>query len=181
MRQLRITNNNFFPVLLLAVVISSCTKPKSKLSPYGPVFENVMRSDSGVFRGFSLGDQPGFVLSKEQGKPIESDSAYLYYEYPLDSVGSFNITYNFDDFGLSEIQSDIYITNPDKADEVFSKFKAFFDDHYGKSESRMGFSVWSVKSEKYREVQINLSDESTDFTAAAAPGKISLWIYPEKD
>lgn len=181
MHPLQITNFKLFSVLLLIIFVSSCTKPKSKLAPYGTVFENVMRSDSGVFRGFSLGDQQDTILKKEQGKPVESDSAFLYYEYPLDTIGSYNITYNFDESGLNEIQSDIFINNPEKADEVFSKFKAFFDDHYGASESHMGFSVWSVKSEKYREVEINLSDESTDFTADAAPGKISLWIYPKKD
>jgi hypothetical protein len=166
---------------LLVIVISSCTKPKSKLAKYGSVLEDVIRSDSSAFRGFNLGDKLDSIQKKEAGKPIESDTAYLYYEYKLDSSNTFNITYNFDDDGLNEIQSDIFIHNPNNTENVFNAFKAFFDDHYGASESHGGFTVWLVKSKKFGDVRINLSDESADFTTANSPGKISLWIYPDKD
>lgn len=177
----KVQQHLFFIFIFFIIFIFSCTKPKSRLAAYGPVFENVMRSDTGVFRGFSLGDKLDSVQKKENEKPVESDSAYLYYEYSLDTVGSYNITYNFDETGLIEIQSDIFINNPNKADEVFAKFKTYFDEHYGDSESNMGFTAWSVKSEKFGEVKLNLSNESADFTADKAPGKISLWIYPDKD
>lgn len=167
--------------LSVLIFFASCTKPKSKLAEYGPVFETVMLTDTNVFRGFSLGEKIDSVQKNELEKPTESDSAYLYYEYSLDTTGSFNITYNFDESGLNEIQSDIFINNPDKADEIFSKFKTFFDEHYGESESHQGFTVWTVRSQKFGEVKINLSDESADFTAEKAPGKISIWIYPDKD
>jgi hypothetical protein len=166
---------------MVLVIFSSCTKPKSKLAAYGPVFESVMISDTSVFRGINLGDKIASIQKKELATPTESDSAFLYYEYPLDSTGSFNITYNFDEEGLNEIQSDIFINNPDKADEIFLKFKTYFDEHYGESESHQGFTVWSVKSQKFGDVKLNLSDESADFTTANAPGKISLWIYPDKE
>lgn len=155
---------------------------------YGPVFSAVMRTDNGIFRGLNLGDKFELVQSTEAGKSIESDSSYLYYENKIDTtdqpssnIGSFNITYNFDETGLSEIQSDIFIKNADKADEVFSKFKSYFDHLYGESESHKGFNVWSVKSEKYNNVRITLSDESSNFSVDKAPAKISLWIYPDKD
>lgn len=166
--------------LLLGCIISSCNEPKSNLAEYGPVFEKVMISDTSVFRGFNLGDSLNFVQSKETNKPVEVDKEYLYYEYKLDSEGSFNIAYNFDELGLNEIHSDIFINDADNADEVFNKFKTYFDAHFGTSQAQMGFTIWSVKSEKYGEVIINLSNESTDFRIDKAPGKISLWIYPDK-
>ncbi len=171
----------FVSFLLLVIIAGACTPPASKMAKYGPVFENVMRSENGVFRGFSLGDRMDSVQLNEPQKPIEADSAYLYYELKLDTTGSFNITYNFDENGLSEIQSDIYITNSATADEVFSKFKTYFDEHFGESQNHQGYSVWTVTSQKYGLVRINLSDESADFTADKAPGKISLWIYPDKE
>lgn len=166
-------------VLLLGFSVS-CNQPKSKLAEYGPVFENVMLNDAGVFRGFSFGDSLNLIQSGETNKPVEVDKDYLYYEFKLNSDGSFNIAYNFDEEGLNEIHSDIFINNSDNADEVFNKFKAYFDEHYGTSQVQMGFSIWSVKSEKYGEIKINLSNESTDFIIDNAPGKISLWIYPDK-
>ena len=172
---------SFFTFLFLTLIIGSCTKPKSKMAAYGPVFEKVMKSEFGVFRGLNLGDKLDSVRIKETSKPMETDSGYLYYEMKLDTTGSFNITYNFDDEGLNEIETDIYISNTNKADEVFAKFKSYFDAHYGESESRQGYNVWTVKSEKFGEVRISLSDESSDFTLDKAPRKIALWIYPDKD
>ncbi len=168
----------FLPFL---IIISSCSNSKSKLKEYGAVFQSVVLSDEGVFRGFNLGDLQVEIQKNETAKPIEADTGYLYYEYKLDTVGSFNITYNFDDKGLNEIQSNIFINKADESETVFDKFKAYFDQHYGESESQMGFNVWSVKSEKYDEIKISLSNESTDFSTDLAPGKISLWIYPNNN
>jgi hypothetical protein len=167
--------------LFLWLVVSSCTPAKSKLAEYGPTFESVMLNDVGVFRGFNFGDSLLLIQSKESGKPIETDKDYLYYEYNLNSDGSFNIAYNFDELGLNEIHSDIFINNSDDAEETFNKFKTYLDRHYGVSQTQMGFNIWSVKSDKYGEVKINLSNESADFTVDRAPGKISLWIYPDKN
>jgi hypothetical protein len=163
----------FLPLLL---IVSSCSN--SDLKEYGPVFKSVVITDVGVFRGFELGQNQGDVEKKETAKPIETDKGYLYYEYKLDTTGTYNITYNFDDRGLNEIQSDIFINKSEQTETIFNKFKAYFDEHYGNSESQMGFNVWSVKSEKYGEVKISISDESTDFNTDQAPGKISIWIYP---
>jgi hypothetical protein len=168
-------------LILVVIFCSSCTKHKSKLAEYGSVFESVMISDSCVFRGINLGDKLNSIQAKEKNKPIETDTGYLYYEYSLDSTGSYSITYNFDETGLNEIQSDIFIKNPDKSDQIFSMFKSYFDEHYGDSESHQGFTVWSAKSEKYGDVKISLSDESADFTVDKAPAKLSLWIYPDRD
>ena len=87
-------------ILPLIFIIFSCTQPKSKLSQYGPVFENVMLTDEGAFRGFSFGDSLGMIEVKETGKPVEKDRDYLYYEYKLTTAGSFNIAYDFDERGV---------------------------------------------------------------------------------
>ena len=167
--------------VLLIMIVFSCSPPASKMAKYGPVFENVMLTETGVFRGLSLGASFDSVQLKEQVKPIETDSGYLYYEMKLDTTGSFNIIYNFDDNELNEIQSDILINNAANTEEVFAKFKMYFDEHYGESQNHQGFTVWTVKSDKLGLVRINLSVESSNFASENAPGKISLWIYPDKD
>lgn len=171
-----------FLILFVGLSLVSCDGPKSKLEKYGPVFTDVMVSDTGAFRGLNLGINIDSVKKMESAQPSEIDSNYLYYEYALhNSAGSFDITYDFNETGLNEIHSDVFLTNSDQTDSVFSNFKAFFTDHYGQGESHMGFAVWMVKSDKYGNVRINLSDESADFTAKDSPGKISLWIYPEQN
>jgi hypothetical protein len=174
---------SLFITCFLLVTISSCTtKSKSKLAEYHPVLEKIVRSETGAFRGFNLGDRLDSVKLKESAQPVEVDEGYLYYEYKIDdTTGSYSISYNFDDTGLNEIQSDIFITNANNTDQLFNSFKSYFDDHYGDSEMDMGYNVWTVKSQKYGDVKINLSDESTALTTDHAPGKISIWIYPDKN
>ncbi len=175
-----------YPLIIacfLVVAISSCNRtPKSKLAEYHPALEKIVRSDAGAFRGFNLGDQLDSVKLGESGKPVEADEGYLYYEYKIDdTTGSYSISYNFDDKGLNEIQSDIFITNANNTDALFNAFKSYFDDHFGSSEMGMGYNVWTVKSQKFGDVKINLSDQSTALTTDHAPGKISIWIYPDKN
>lgn len=169
---------------LLAVIAvmltAACTETKSPLAKYGPELEGVMRYEQGTFRGFDLGVAMDTVLAKEQGPGMDADEGYLYYEFKLNDSNSYNISYTFDEIGLSEIQSDVYIKDPKNTEKVMNSFKSYFDDHFGQSENHQGFLVWTVKSGNYGDVRINLSDESSDFTIPGSPGKIALWIYPDK-
>ena len=169
-------------LICLTLVLNSCTKQKSKLAEYGPTLEKIMRVETGAFRGYNLGDQLDSVKAREAATPVEADEGYLYYEYKIDdTTGSYSISYNFDETGLNEIQSDVFINNATTTEQVFNTFKSYFDAHYGDSEVNMGYNIWTVKSDKYGDVKINLSDESTDLTVDKSPGKISIWIYPDKN
>jgi len=168
-------------IVLFVVFYTSCKDEKDPLEKYGTVVKHVMRNDSGAFRGLNFGDKMDSVVAREAGPAAEADLGYLYYEYRIDSLGSFNITYDFDETGLKEIQSDVFVNNALQTDSVFNSFKTYFDDHFGKNETDMGYNVWSVKSEKFGDIKINLTDESTDLTTDGAPGKISIWIYPDKE
>jgi hypothetical protein len=170
-------------VLLCSVftaMVSCTSQEQQKPADLTSTPQIIMGDNAGVFRGFNLGDSLSTIVRKEAGKPIETDSGYLYYEHKLfDTLGSYNITYNFDEKGLYEIQSNIFINNAASTETVLNSFKAYFDKYYGASRTEMGFNVWSVKSAKFGEVKINLSDESSDFTIDNAPGKLSLWIYKD--
>lgn len=168
-------------IVLFVVFYTSCKKEKDPLDQYGSIVKAVMRNDAGAFRGLNFGEKMDSVIARETSPATEADQGYLYYEYKIDSTGSFNITYDFDENGLSEIQSDVFVNSAVQTDSVFNAFKRYFDDHFGKNETDMGYNVWSVKSDKFGDIKINLTDESTDLTADQAPGKISVWIYPDKE
>ncbi|MDF2437824.1 MAG: hypothetical protein K0Q95_2200 [Bacteroidota bacterium] len=172
-----------FPLTLtILVLVSSCTKKeKDPLEKYGPFVQTVMRIDSGAFRGINFGESITSVIAKEGANTTEADTNYLYYEFSIDTMGTFDVTYDFDNGGLAEVQSFVFIKNLNQVDSVFDSFKAYFNDHYGAGDTQMGYNVWTVKSEKYGDININLSDESADFTADKTPGKISISIYPSKE
>jgi hypothetical protein len=172
----------FFSLLtFLLFFFIACEKEKEPLKKYGLFVEKVILTEEGAFRGFNFGEKIDTVIAREVSKASESDNGYLYYEYKIDDSGSFNITYDFDEEGLNEIQSDVYVKNTLQTDSVFNAFREYFDDHFGKSEVDMGYNVWSVRSETYGNIKINLADESADFTADKTPGKIAIWIYPDKE
>jgi hypothetical protein len=168
-------------ILVIVILFYSCEKEKDPLKKYGPFVEKVIQTEDGAFRGFNFGEKMDTIIAKEASQAAETDEGYLYYEYKIGALGSFSITYDFNEAGLNEIQSDVFITNSLQSDSVFNSFRKYFDDHFGKNELDMGYNVWSVKSEKYGNIKINLSDESADFTDKKAPGKIAIWIYPDKD
>jgi len=170
---------HIFIFLIVAAAVAACNSEKSPLAKYGKVFENVMRSEQGVFRGLSLGDKIDTVQKAEE-LALEADEGYLYYEYAIDTTATYSVAYTFEDGLLDEIQSYIFVNDNTKTEETFNTFKNYFNEHYGESQDHMGFLVWTVKSQKYGIVRINLSDESADFSVSNAPGKISIWIYPEK-
>jgi hypothetical protein len=170
-----------FSIILLLSIYSCETKEKDPLKKYGSFVETVIRSEENTFRGFNFGEKADTIMAREAGQAAEADEGYLYYEYRINDLGSFNITYDFNENGLNEIQSDVFINNPLQADSVFNAFKNYFDDHFGNSEVDMGYNVWSVQSEKFGNIKINLTDETADFTADQTPGKIAIWIYPDKE
>ncbi|MCE3277844.1 MAG: hypothetical protein K0S44_35 [Bacteroidetes bacterium] len=168
--------------IILLFVFSACSKKgKDPLKKYGTFVSTVIKVDSGAFRGLHFGDKMETVLLKETTKASEADENYLYFEYKIDTMGSFDIAYDFDEEGLSEILSYVYIKDISKIDSVFNSFKTYFDDHYGSNETQMGYNVWTVKSQGRGDIHINLSDESANFTTDGAPGKLSISIYSDKN
>jgi hypothetical protein len=167
----------FAVIAMLAIV--SCSEPESKFAKYGTVVEAVILTDDGAFRGINLGDKMDSVQLKEAGPATEADDGYLYYEYKLDSSNAFDVAYTFDEKGLAQIQSEITINDPANTERIFNSFKLYFDDHFGKSANHQGYTVWSVRSEKFGDVKINLSDESAEMTVPNSPGKLDIWIYIE--
>jgi hypothetical protein len=179
----RSVNKNLlsFSILLLILASGCSKKEKDPLKKYGTFVSTVIKVDTGAFRGLNFGDKLETVLLKESAKASEADENYLYFEYKIDTMGSFDIAYDFDEEGISEILSYVYIKDIGKIDSVFNSFKTYFDDHYGTNETQMGYNVWTVKSQGRGDIHINLSDESANFTTDGAPGKLYISIYSDKN
>ena len=167
--------------LVLIYLMAGCGNHQAPLVQYGPVVQQIMITDTAVFRTFSLGNKPEEVKKRETALLMESDSSFLYYESKKSDSSSFNVMYNFDEEGLAEIQSDIYLSNATQGDEAFEQFKKYFNDHYGESTAKQGYMVWTIPSSKFGTVRVNLDLENADGNISKAHSKISLWIYVDKD
>jgi len=162
-------------LLLLLSLVFSCHCGKSPLAPYGKSFENIMKSDTGIFRGTN------FRMSSENIKSIEPEGLkeednseginYLFYELKVDTSTSYTIAYSCPDNKLKNIETDIYLLNEPQAADLFNAFKKYFNTRYGNSITSGDFFIWSATTSSGK-IKIELADESPTYKR----GKITLVV-----
>jgi len=163
---------------MCSLLLSSCTK--SPLEEYGETFEEVMKSDTGLFRGTSLGisrkEIKGIEVSGLKEEDTNEGIDFLFYEFVVDSSISYNVAYYFENNRLNNIEADIYLLNEPEAAELFNSFKRYFEKKYGKAETDGDFFLWIAKS-KSGKARIALADESPSYKR----GKLTLVIHNAND
>jgi hypothetical protein len=162
------------PFVLLCLLMA-CSCGKSPLAVYGPDFATIMRTDTGLFRGISMGRSKEVIKALEPSGLKEADSSdgtdYLFYELKIDSTISYTIAYNCPDNKLNNIAADIYLLNEPQASTLYDSFKAYFEKKYGSSLADGDFLLWTIHSSGST-TRIELADESPTYKR----GKITLVI-----
>lgn len=153
-----------FTLLLLVVSQMSCQEKKqsfetdkslvgdstlispSELDNSSPFFRSVLKTNAGMVRGLSLGDD--FATIKESAPLSEAQP---------DNGKSF--TENFDDMGLnfvdikylknidnkvSVISVDIFVEKQSSVDSLMSEFKSYFENKYGTGKGITKMMVWKL-------------------------------------
>src|ERR1035438_9793556 len=82
-------------VVVLLCFLFACSCGKSPLAKYGKTFEQVMKSDSCLFRGFNLGASLEKIKANEPSGLKEEDNSdgtnYLFYELKADSSTNYTV------------------------------------------------------------------------------------------
>lgn len=163
-------------LLCFGLIIIGCKKSgNSALVPYGSVFEKIMKTDSGIFRGVSIG-MPIEEIKSREGKKAEEEEVndgvnYLVYNNVVDSSSNYSVTYLCPGGKVNEINADIYLVSEEEGVIVFESFKKYFQDTYGKYETDGDFYLWTVPIANSK-AQIAIADESATYKK----GKITLII-----
>ena len=100
--------------MLIAVGLFSCQENKSadqqkpRIFPeYNQALDEIIKSREGVIRGIDLNSK-AFVITKTETKaPSEVAQDYLYFEYTIDSVINYSISYNLQKDSLDEVEVQI--------------------------------------------------------------------------
>ena len=139
------------------------------------VFEKILISESGDFRGVSIRSFAEEVKQIESIPPKNPESDYLFYEFPLDGNEEFyTVGYSFNEKGLYEILLDVNLAQTQDALQLFKDLKENFELRYGNPKQEDETTVvWTIKSKKSEEVEVTLSDESASYNS----GKISVSFY----
>lgn len=160
---------NVVAVLCVGFFIASCGGGGGT-----SVFDSIIKSKIGHFRGVEIGAALDEVKKSESDKPQDEEDDYLYYDIALNGEDSYAISYSFDEKGLYEIQVDVFLEKPQAATDLFSEFRTYFGEKYGSvKEEDDGYASWLITSDISEEIEISLIDESEGYDY----GKISITFY----
>jgi hypothetical protein len=159
--------------------VTNTTKPVS-------LIELLIGNGSHPFRNLSLGDDPKTVIKSEKKSPDETDTNYIAYTMPMDtlhpdsvnedidSLNYYTLAYNFDQQKLNEVDEDIFLASDSVASIMLGRLTEYFTTKYGDGVQGSDSMVWGF-TQKGKKMKISLSDQSEEYDY----GKISLVFYSE--
>ncbi len=166
---------DFRIVVVALFVVASCNSEKKQtmLGNYSDLLAALFQSDEGLFRGIELGMTQADVKTHLDPKKITEEAAdYLLIEDSLSNNRHYTFDCTFDEKGLREIRTDVFLYDQENADSLFAEVKNYFTKKYGApAQARDGF-FWLVDHPK-RPAKIALVDE-TDFYMY---GKLSITFF----
>ncbi len=122
--------------------------------------EIMKTTESGDFRGIEMGAWPDDVLSKEGQDFLYAMPDELTYRIPLEEKDStfYEITYNFSDAGLYDIELKIYPRDRQQRKSLSNDFSALYTDRYGPATDEKHYRLWKFMTARGRIVSILLND-----------------------
>lgn len=156
-----------FSLLFFSLGIFACTSENPKEEEIIILeYDSVFRQDTtGLIRGSAMGDLAEDIVKREEGTPVvNSDSLVEYnYSYKFKSGNTdTRLYYTFDEFGLFEVQIDLYPETEEGAKALRSEIEAELNSKFGKSKELGSLKRWTTFSRSNSLVEITLSNESAD-------------------
>lgn len=145
-----------FSLLVLSIGIFSCDMQKS-----ADEVEFSLASDSALFQNVNMGDAPAEVRKSETGVPVFLSDTLMNYQTRLQAGKEeieTTVYYNFDEFGLFEIQADLFISGSER-DSLFEKMNTHLTGKYGRASRRVESLSWTTPSASNTLIEISLSKE----------------------
>lgn len=156
-----------FSLLVFLIALVSCQNdapPVQQVETVG--IDAIFGTDEdALFRGSDISDPPNEIRTQEKAEPtVDSDSLIEYdYTYQLKSGATeMHLFYTFDEFGLFEIQVDLYPEDEEKAKTLIPLIEKQLTTRFGEPK-QMGLSKrWTTFSVSNNIIEITLSNESLD-------------------
>lgn len=173
----------FFGLLALGISLFSCVdspkkteEKKPRVFPeYHALLDEIIRSKDGVIRGIDLNSKAMQITKTETQQPAEVDTDYLYFEYAIDSVTNYSVTYNLNKDSLDEVEVQINCNDLDLSSKLFSDLKTYYEKKLPNPTEDKGYVVYNCFEGQRKPFVVSLTDNSTP-----SKGIINLVIYKDK-
>lgn len=155
----------FSLVIMLSAVVA-CQSNSQNESESELKYDTLFINDSvGLIRGSDMAIFPEEVLKNEPGVPSLQTDSIIEYDYRYNFVSGhadLHVYYTFDEFGLFEIQIDLYPETGESAKMMAKEIDDHLTAKYGSSKSIGTVKRWTTFGPSNRLVEITLSNETAD-------------------
>lgn len=149
---------------------------KPRIFPeYHVELDEIIRSKEGVIRGVDLNSKATEITTTETSQPSDVDEDYLYFEYKIDSVTNYSVTYNLNKDSLDEVEVQINCSDLDLSSKLFNDLKTYYEKKLPNPTEDKGFVVYNCFEGQRKPFVVSLTDNSTP-----TMGIINLVIYKDK-
>lgn len=169
---------------VLAVLLIACNpgpekkaqEEKPRIFPqYHQVIDEIIKTSDGAIRGVDLNSKADVIKKAETIVPSDVDSAYLYFEYKIDSITDYSVTYNLQRDSLDEIEVQVNCKDLDLSTRIFSDLKTYYEKKLPNPKEDKGYVVYNCFEGQRKPFVVSLTDNSTPVM-----GIINLLIYRDK-
>lgn len=170
-------------ILLVALALGSCEETpnvteqkKPRIFPeYNELLDEIIRSKDGVIRGVDLNSKAIVITKTETRQPSDVDQDYLYFEYKIDSITNYSVTYNLEKDSLDEVAVQINCNDLDLSNRLFTDLKTYYEKKMPNPTEDKGYVVYNCFEGQRKPFVVSLTDNSTP-----NQGIINLVIYKDK-
>lgn len=149
--------NKFISIALLLLIFGCTSKKKS------PLFNEIIKSEKGHFRGVELGAKIEDVrLAENPDFLLDNMPQYLHYDYEISMGNSYTVTYDFMEEILYEIEVAVYFDLDDDAKKLMQEYVDYFNQKHGNNKREEdGFLTWKTTSNLNKhKAEIALKEDS---------------------
>ena len=116
------------------------------LDDYSVSFKAILKTDAGMVRGLSIGDEMRAVVESAPLSESQPDNGKSYTEYFDDTDLNFaDILYiNDSENKISAISVDVFIEKQVEVDSLMNELKGYFDKKYGQGKGISKMTVWKL-------------------------------------
>lgn len=169
-------------VFLYTLFLVSCknqtsdAEQKPRIFPeYDRALDDIIRSKEGVIRGVDLNSQASIITKAETKQPSEVGPEFLYFEYDIDSITNYSVTYNLKNDSLDEVEVQINCNDLDLSSKLFTDLKTYYEKKLPNPTEDKGYVVYNCFEGQRKPFVVSLTDNSTP-----SQGIINLVIYKDK-
>ncbi len=166
-----------FPLLLLLMFLVCCQDKKQttettsvatdstariqSLGNYSPSFNAILKTDAGMIRGLSIGDEMNSIVESAPLSETQPVNGKSFTEYFDDTDLNFaDILYVKDtENKIGAISIDVFIENQTSVDSLMNEFKGYFDKKYGYGKGISKINLWKLAGTDNELLLQNVSTE----------------------